>query len=79
VTTDADDAAIVTAVVSLAGSLGLGTIAEGVERRDQLDVLLGLGCNHFQGYLFSRPLPGTSTDNIFCPPMPQGMQQKTFF
>lgn len=79
VTTDADDAAIVTAVVSLAGSLGLGTIAEGVERRDQLDVLLGLGCNNFQGYLFSRPLPGTSTDNIFCPPMPQGMQQKTFF
>jgi diguanylate cyclase (GGDEF)-like protein len=79
VTTDADDAAIVTAVVSLAGSLGLGTIAEGVERRDQLDVLLGLGCNNFQGYLFSRPLPAISTDNIFCPPMPQGMQQKTFF
>jgi len=73
VTTDADDAAIVTAVVSLAGSLGLGTIAEGVERRDQLDVLLGLGCNHFQGFLFSRPLPAISTDNIFCPPMPQGM------
>jgi diguanylate cyclase (GGDEF)-like protein/PAS domain S-box-containing protein len=79
VTTDADDAAIVTAVVSLAGSLGLGTIAEGVERRDQLDVLLGLGCNNFQGYLFSRPLPAASADNIFCPSMPQGMQQKAFF
>lgn len=79
VTTDVDDAAIVTAVVSLAGSLGLGTIAEGVERRDQLDALLGLGCNNFQGYLFSRPLPAASADNIFCPPMPQGMQQKAFF
>ncbi len=79
VTTDADDVAIVTAVVGLAKSMGLDTVAEGVERLDQLNVLLGLGCQKFQGYLFSRPLPATAADSIFCPPMPQGMQQQTFF
>lgn len=79
VTTDMDDVAIVTAVVSLAKSMELDTIAEGVERLDQLNVLLGLGCQKFQGYLFSHPLSGQSADSIFCPTMPQGMQQKIFF
>jgi EAL domain-containing protein (putative c-di-GMP-specific phosphodiesterase class I) len=46
---DPDDAAIVKAIIGLAGSLGLDTLAEGVETREQLDVLLGLGCERFQG------------------------------
>jgi len=79
VTTDADDAAIVTAVVGLAKSMGLDTMAEGVERQDQLNALLALGCHKFQGYLFSRPLPATAADGIFCPPLPQGMRQQAFF
>ncbi len=65
---DPDDAAIVTAIVGLAHSLGLDTLAEGVETREQLDVLLDLGCARFQGYLFARPLPGTEADGIFAPP-----------
>jgi EAL domain-containing protein (putative c-di-GMP-specific phosphodiesterase class I) len=64
---DPDDAAIVKAIIGLAGSLGLDTLAEGVETREQLEVLLGLGCECFQGYFFSRPLPSAGVDRIFRP------------
>lgn len=79
VTTDTDDIAIVTAVVGLAESMGLETIAEGVERLDQLNALIRLGCHKFQGFLFSRPLPAEAADSIFAPVIPQGMQQDIFF
>jgi len=57
ITTDPDDAAIVKTIVTLADSLGLKTIAEGVETQEQEKVLRNLGCNEVQGYLHSRPLP----------------------
>lgn len=55
--TDADDEAIVTAVLSLGHALGLRVVAEGVETEAQLDRLVGLGCDAVQGYLVSRPVP----------------------
>ena len=51
------DAAIAKTIVTLAQSLGLGVIAEGVETRSQRDFLADSGCHAYQGYLFSRPLP----------------------
>lgn len=50
-------AAVVTAIIALARSLGLSVVAEGVENLRQMEVLHRLGCGVMQGYLFSRPLP----------------------
>jgi diguanylate cyclase (GGDEF)-like protein len=57
ITTDADDATITQAVVSMAHSLNLKVIAEGVESSAQLAFLMRYGCDEVQGYLFSRPIP----------------------
>jgi diguanylate cyclase (GGDEF)-like protein/PAS domain S-box-containing protein len=54
---DPEQTAIVDAVVRLAQALGLGVIAEGVERPEQLGALRDLGCDLVQGYLFARPEP----------------------
>jgi len=56
-TIDSDDAAIVQAIISLAHSLELDVIAEGVETQEQLDFLKYSGCQNVQGYLLSKPLP----------------------
>ena len=55
--TDPNDAVIAKTVVALGHSLGLKVIAEGVETAQQRDLLLGMGCDAFQGYHFGRPVP----------------------
>jgi len=57
ISTNADDKAIVTTIIKMAGSLGMQTIAEGVETSSQLAILRLQGCDEVQGYYFSRPLP----------------------
>ena len=54
---DAEDAAIVRAIVQMAHSLGLRTIAEGVETKEAQDLLRLYRCDEAQGYYYARPLP----------------------
>ena len=54
---DPDDSAITAAVVSIGHHMQLRVIAEGVETPEQLAILRSMGCDEYQGYLFSRPLP----------------------
>lgn len=67
VTSDPDDAAIVTAIVAMAHSLGLVVSAEGVESREQLAFLKRLDCDRAQGFLFSRPLPAEELLRLLGP------------
>lgn len=59
ISSDPEDKAIVSAVISMAQSLGLQTIAEGVETEDQLNFLREQHCDEVQGYYFARPLNAT--------------------
>lgn len=57
ITTNNSDVAIVEAIITLAKSLNLSTIAEGVEQEEQLSLLQKQGCDTIQGFYYSRPLP----------------------
>ena len=57
VPTDAEDQAIIRTIITLADSLGIETIAEGVETAAQLEFLRSSGCKQAQGYYFSPPVP----------------------
>jgi diguanylate cyclase (GGDEF)-like protein/PAS domain S-box-containing protein len=54
---DAGDVALTRAIIAMGHSLGLHVVAEGVERRDQLEFLRREGCDEYQGYFFAKPLP----------------------
>jgi diguanylate cyclase (GGDEF)-like protein/PAS domain S-box-containing protein len=56
-TTDTDDETMVTAIIVMAHKLNIRVVAEGVETQAQLAFLREHGCDEYQGYLFSRPLP----------------------
>jgi diguanylate cyclase (GGDEF)-like protein/PAS domain S-box-containing protein len=57
-----DDLALCEAIVVMAHKLGLKVIAEGVETAEQRDLLVGIGCDYAQGYLFARPMPPEAFD-----------------
>jgi diguanylate cyclase (GGDEF)-like protein/PAS domain S-box-containing protein len=57
ITDDPDDRAIVKAIIHMADSLDMGTIAEGVETQAQLTLLREQGCDEIQGYFFCKPQP----------------------
>ncbi len=58
------DASIVKAVVAMAQSLNLLTIAEGVETEEGAEFLRSIGCDEMQGYLFSRPIPAEAVPEL---------------
>ena len=61
-TNDLRSGEFIRAITSLANSLGLETVAEGIEQVHLPDMLQSLGCNRGQGYLFARPMPEASFD-----------------
>ena len=61
---DSRNMAIVDTIISLARSLDLAIIAEGVETEAQLDALDAAGCPHYQGYLFGKPMPAAELGEI---------------
>ncbi len=64
ITHDPDDAAIVTAITTMAHHLGIEVIAEGVETREQLEFLRRCECDAMQGYYLSQPLPAETARNV---------------
>ncbi|WP_447735060.1 putative bifunctional diguanylate cyclase/phosphodiesterase [Rhodanobacter soli] len=67
---DSNDAAITEAMLAMAKSLGLTTIAEGIETEAQHDFLLRSGCMEGQGYLYSYPLRPEEVQRLLCPNQP---------
>lgn len=63
-TPDSSDTSLVSAMVSMAKGLNLGSIAEGVETELQAQMLKDMGCTHAQGYLYSKPLSPEAFKNI---------------
>ncbi|WP_395405738.1 EAL domain-containing protein [Pseudoduganella sp. UC29_106] len=74
ITSNANDAAITKTILTLADSMGLSAIAEGVETLEQQRYLASQGCRAFQGYLFGRPLPAAQFEAALTPPAPARAQ-----
>lgn len=55
---------IISSVIDMAHNLGLPVIAEGVETKEQADMLAGFGCNFMQGYYFSKPVPAEEYEQM---------------
>ena len=64
IATNPDAAAIVSAIITLAGTLKMRAIAEGVEHPHQRESLYELGCDLMQGYLFGKPVPPEETAKL---------------
>jgi EAL domain-containing protein (putative c-di-GMP-specific phosphodiesterase class I) len=62
---DANDSAIVQAIISLGRTLDLRVVAEGVETEAQREFLVSHGCDDVQGYLYCRPCDGSEIERIF--------------
>lgn len=68
VPSDGTDSAIIRAILSLARSLKLRVVAEGIEYPEQRAYLIDQGCAEGQGYLFSKPVPWAGIDALFAAP-----------
>lgn len=64
-TTDVNRSHIIKAIITMADALNITTIAEGIETKEQLDLIKSLGCNEVQGYFYSKPLPAFEFEKKF--------------
>jgi diguanylate cyclase (GGDEF)-like protein/PAS domain S-box-containing protein len=67
---DGTDTALATTIVQLAHSLGMTTVAEGIEELQQWTELRAMGCDNAQGYYFSRPVPAAEAGALLDAPGP---------
>ena len=65
ITVDRYDRQIVRSIILLAASIGMETIAEGVETKEQFGLLAELGCKQMQGYYLARPMPADKFEELF--------------
>ena len=65
ITSRSDDAEIIRTIINMGKTLNRQVIAEGVETEAQLALLQEYGCDHIQGYLLSRPIPGDALAEFF--------------
>jgi EAL domain-containing protein (putative c-di-GMP-specific phosphodiesterase class I) len=72
---DANDLAIVSAIIAMAHALGLKVIAEGVETKAQGDFLRDCGCQFAQGFYFGRPMPAADLEQLLAASEPLGGSQ----
>lgn len=66
--TDANNMALCEAIIVMAHKLGLKVIAEGVETKEQRNILIAASCDYAQGYLYSRPIPPDMFEALFNSP-----------
>ncbi|MBO7745037.1 EAL domain-containing protein [Paenibacillus sp. MWE-103] len=69
ITVNRNDKAIVATIISMAQHLNMDVIAEGIETKEQLDILTDNDCEKIQGYYYSRPLPPAEVEQTFFAPM----------
>ena len=75
--TDSDDAAIIKAIIAMAHGLDVRVTADGVETKGQMEALRKLGCDEFQGYLLSKPLPAEEFAAQFLAPAMKKVRKAT--
>ncbi len=75
--TDLDDRTLAGSIIALGNSLGLGVIAEGLETTAQRDILMELGCQVGQGFLYSRPIPAQEFRAWVAAEGPPGLSDAT--
>lgn len=68
ITNNSDDRAIVSTIIAMAMHLNMEVIAEGIETKDQLDILTDNSCRKIQGYYFSKPLSASVVEERFFVP-----------
>ncbi|WP_091163434.1 bifunctional diguanylate cyclase/phosphodiesterase [Paenibacillus sp. 1_12] len=69
ITNDDNDKAIVATIISMARHLNMDVIAEGIETKDQLDILMDNECQEIQGFYYSKPLSAGDVEQAFFVPM----------
>ncbi|SFB17047.1 PAS domain S-box-containing protein/diguanylate cyclase (GGDEF) domain-containing protein [Cohnella sp. OV330] len=72
ITVSESDRAIVATIISMAEHLKLDIIAEGIETKEQLDILRDQSCREIQGYYFSKPIPAGEIERSFFEPLREG-------